>query len=720
MIRKLLLVFGGIVLLLAAGPLMAAPDPANEKAAEESAEDGASKPTPKAETQYVEVNVSGLPSSNTIATKLPLSIQMTPANVGTVSEVLVTEQAGYYLSDALRNVSSLNIQAQGGVTDFFMIRGYDSVSSSLILTDGAAEPEATWYPMYNVAAVEVLKGPSGFLYGIDPLAGVVNIVRKQPVPTSFANLGLTGGSFGTVEGTVDWNQASEDGRHNFRLNGMAFQTDNYREVGTSRQWALNPSFAWELRNGDRLNFNMEYVDAEFRPDSGIPLVDGQLPDVPRERSYQTPFDFSDQTIGRFQLDYEKKIGERVRIRNKFYYRALDWETLGTQFLGTFPTQTGSTAVSRLQTGLDDRQRFTGNQLEGVFEASTGSVKHNVLVGVELKYLRDDFDIGIGGVPTIDLYDPVETAQPIDPFPFLGGKSESFVVAPYVTDQIAFSPKFELLLGARYDMISRDDQRQQTNPPTLEDISRDDTKVSPMVGFVFAPDTSLSLYANAAQSYAPAGVRVFGDLDPEESAGFEVGIKKRFLGDKVRTTFAAYQLDRENLPIPDDTGVIQQAGDQRSRGLEVEFAAEVAPRLRAFLSYAYTDAELTSFTEQIIVGVDPGTQTPIYATVDRSGNTPAFVPKNLLNLWLSKSFRGGLGIGGGARYIGEQFIAEDNVATIDSAVVLDATVFYDFKSARVSVNFKNLTDTEYELRGFGSASVIPAAPRSVFFGLQYRL
>ena len=55
-----------------------------------------------------------------------------------------------------------------------------------------------------------------------------------------------------------------------------------------------------------------------------------------------------------------------------------------------------------------------------------------------------------------------------------------------------------------------------------------------------------------------------------------------------------------------------------------------------------------------------------------------------------------------------------------AVVLDATVFYDFKRARASVNFKNLTDAEYEMRGFGATSVIPAAPRSVFVGFQYRL
>jgi outer membrane receptor protein involved in Fe transport len=733
MVRKLVLACGSVVLALAVAalPVVADEEP-DGQASDEKSQDTAPSDEPKAEKEYVEVNVSYVPTSNTIASKLPLPVQLTPANVGTVSETLFHEQDGYTLTDALRNVSGLNVQAQGGVHDFFMIRGYDSISSSLVLTDGAVEPEATWYPLYNVAGIEVLKGPSGFLYGIDPLAGVVNIVRKQPVPANFANFGLSVGSFSTVEATLDWNRASADGNRNFRLNGLVFDTDNYRDVGGNRQLALNPSYTWQLSDDSTLNFNFEYVDAEFSPDSGLPLVNNEIPDVPRDRSYQTPFDFSDQQIYRFQIDYETRLSDKVRLRNKFYYRDMDWNTQGTQFIGVFPSFTsGSLEVSRLITSLDDRQQFAGNQIETVFELGSGSITHNLLAGVEVKYLTDEFDIGVlppedpfnpqvPGVSSIDLFDPVETAVDIPPFPFLGGDSESFVVAPYVTDQMTISQKFQVLLGARYDIISRDDQRTLFNPPTQEDVSRNDTEISPMVGLVYAPNAALSLYANASQSYAPAGVRVFGDLEPEESTGYEAGAKKKFLGDKVHTTLALYELKRKNLPIPDDTGVIQQAGDQRSRGVELEIAAEPMPRLRAFLTYAYTDAELTEFAERVIVGFDPVTGQPIQATVDRTGNTPAFVPDNLLNIWISKSFRGGLGIGGGARYIDEQYISEDNAAQIDDALIFDATVFYDFKKTRLSVNLKNLTDKEYEVRGFGSTSVIPAHPFSVYLGFGYRM
>ena len=725
----------GMLLLLPplAAPVTSAEEPDPKKSAEEQASEE-QQPSDEGPTEYVEVVVPFAPESSTIASKLPLPLQLTPANVGSVPVPLMLEQDAYVLTDALRNVSSLNVQAQGGVHDFFMIRGYDSVSGSVVLTDGAAEPESTWYPMYNVAGVEVLKGPSGFLYGTDPLAGAVNIVRKQPVETSFAAFGVSAGSFGTYEGTLDWNQASADGEKNFRLNGLAYGTDNWRDVGDASQYALNPSFTWEIGEASRLNFNAEYVQADFSPDSGLPLVASEVPDVPRERSYQTPMDFSEQDIARFQVDYETKLNERVRLRNKFYYRGLDWLTQGTQFAGVFPAPpSGELFVSRLLTSLDDDQTFMGNQFEGVFRAKTGKITHDLLAGVEVKYLTDDFDIGVvppenpltpgvPGIPAISLENPVETAQPVPAIAFLSGSSDSWVYAPYVTDQMTFSTAFQVLLGARWDVISRDDERVPGPllfPATTENLSRDDDKVSPMVGLLWAPSPTLSFYANGSEAYAPAGVRVFGDLEPEKSTGFELGTKKKLLGQRMRATFALYQLERKNVAIPDDLGVTQQAGDQRSRGVELELAAEPARGLHASLAYAYTDAELTHFAERVIVGFD-GSGQPIFATVDRSGNDPAFVPQNLVNLWVGKSFTNGFGLGGGARFIDEQFVAEDNAASIDSAVVLDATVFYELKALRLSLNFKNVLDEEYEMRGFGSTSVLPAQPFAVFAGLQYRM
>jgi TonB-dependent siderophore receptor len=708
---------GTWILSLALCTVLSGPTWSDESAEETaSVEEDARKAEEREEessglTEYVEVNDSFIPTFNTIATRLPVPLNLTPANIGVVSEPLLREQFAISLGDSLHNVSGVNVQTGSGIFDYFTLRGFDSLSSGMVMTDGVQEPEVTTYQLYNAEGIEVLKGPGGYLYGPNPLAGAVNIVRKQPVPNNFANLTGTVGSFGTVRGELDWNQMTMEGNGNFRLNGLWEQSDNYRDDKESTVRAINPGFAWKIGDASTLNFNLEYIRAEYGPDSGLPIYDGEIPDVPRRRSYQSPFDFSDQRLGRFQVDYENRMGDTLTLRNKTYYRSLDWETDGTVFVDVFPNQdTFAPEVHRSLTALDDRQRFIGNQFEAVMKLESGPVTHELLVGLETAWLGDEYTLEAGALPPMDLFDPVENATarpptfPVDFFnPGTPGAADarSLVIAPYVIDQMKLSRKVQLLVGARYDNIDYEDQ--------VNDISRDDSDVSPMLGVVYEPTTSLSLYANTGKSFAPASPRVSGDRKPEESRQVEIGLKKGFLGEKLRTTLAVYRLDRENIAIADDNEFTQQAGDQRSDGVELEIAAEPIPRLRTFFTYAYTYAELTSFTERTDVGL----------VEDHSGNTPAFVPRNLANLWVSYGFRNGIGVGGGARYIGSQYIAEDNAFEIDAALVLDALIYYDIKAWRLQLNLRNLTDQEYEIRGFGSQSVIPADPFAAYASFQYR-
>ena len=84
---------------------------------------------------------------------------------------------------------------------------------------------------------------------------------------------------------------------------------------------------------------------------------------------------------------------------------------------------------------------------------------------------------------------------------------------------------------------------------------------------------------------------------------------------------SFEIERQNIAIPDDNGFNQQVGDQRSRGIELELAMELARGLHGLLVYGYTDSVLTRFTESVLVAIDP----PTYLTIDRSGNTAASIP-----------------------------------------------------------------------------------------------
>lgn len=674
--------------------------------------------------EYVSVQDSSLPTSNTIATKLSVPLQLTPANVGTVGEALIYEQDAEVLGDALRNVSGLNILNGSGVHDYFAVRGFDSVSSGLVMTDGAAEPAVSYYQMYNVRGVEVFKGPAGFLYGKNPLAGAVNIVRKQPLQGDFAIFNGSVGSFGTRQGALDWNRSTGEGDVSFRLNGLWQTSDHYRDGMDSEHIAVNPGLALVLGDSSRLNFNFEHVDAEYSPDNGLPLVGNEIPGVSRRRSYQAPTDFSDQRLDRFQIDYETRINDKVTLRNKTYYRNLDWVTDGTLLNGTAEVIPGEVEVIRNLGALDDRQEFSGNQLEVILDLASGPVEHKLLTGVEIVHESDEYTFDILPLDDIELYSMeernlLEDLGIVQPFPGLHslGDVTNEIVAPYVIDQMKLSSRVELVIGARYDHIDVDGDVTPLGFPTSMSFSRDDSELSPMAGLVVAPDPTLSVYANASQSFAPPSTRLVDEIDPasrepERGKQLEFGAKKQFMGGKVRTSLAVYELKRDRIPIADATGFTQQSGDQRSRGAEIEIASEPRPGLRAFFSYAYNDAELTDF-----VRFDPFTMTE----VDLTGNTPIMAPEHLANVWVSKSFENGFGLSGGARFVDEQFISEDNAFAIDSALVVDAAAFYDWDAWRLKLNLKNLTDEEYETRGIaGASSVIPADPFAVYASIEFRL
>jgi TonB-dependent siderophore receptor len=669
---------------------------------------------------FVEGSLPEVPDSNTIVTKLPLPLLQTPASVGVVAAPLLEEQGSVVLGDALRNISGLNVQTQNGVADYFLVRGFDSVANGLVLTDGAAEPEISFYQLYNIERVEVLKGPGGFLYGPNPIAGTVNMVRKQPTSGSFVDLGLSGGDYGTFGGTLDWN-AGGDGPFAFRLNGLWQDSDGYRDGMSSEVRGINPAFSW--RAGDRgvLNLNLEFLDTSFSPDAGLPLVPVfsqttpfvpvgyEVADVSRTQSYQSPFDRSEQETRRAQIDYETQISDRLSLRNKAFYRRLDWLSDGTIINGVLPSiDNFSGLVLRTLVLLDDRQEFFGDQLEAVYTVDTGGIGHSLLAGVEVGRYDDRFTLDFSLLDPIDLDNPRETTQgPLFRIPNQAADASSQVIAPYVIDRVSFSDRFQVIAGARWDSIDYEDEVSGTD--------RDFSKVSPILGLVFSPSRSVSFYANAGQSFAPPSSRVAGERRPEEGKQVELGTKADLLGGRLQTTFALYELERENVAIPDLTGFIQQTGTQRSRGAELELAAQPLRGLRTLFSYAWNDSELTRFSEIVRTGFGPND----FIVIDRSGNTSAFAPEHIANLWVSKKL-GALGIGVGGRYLSEQFIAEDNGFELDPTFELNASLSYDLADWRLNLHLRNLTDEEIFTRGFGNTSVIPAPGFSIYGGFEYRL
>ncbi len=676
-------------------------------------EDEASgRPTYEAEEIVVTGSRLFISESSSIATRLPVAITSVPASISAVGRATIEEQGSVILGDALANASGINVQTGFGVFDYFVIRGFDSLTSGLVLTDGIPEPEVSFYNLYNIESVEVLKGPGAFLYGGNPLSGTVNLVRKQPVFENFARIGGSVGSFGTYRATADIGAKNEKETVAFRLNGLLQGSDNYRDDKDNSTWAINPAVAWRIDERSTLRVQLEYVKASFKSDSGLPVVGDSLIAVPRKRSYQSPFDDSDLETYRLQLSFDRQLTDDISLRDRFYYTDFDWPSSGTIFNGVFPNTEGSQDLYRSLLVLDDHQRFIGNQLEAVMSRSTGSLRHTLLAGIEVARLSDEFTLDVAGLPNIALLSPVESAvRPlfIIPNQSTAADARSVVIAPYFVDQIDFGERYEAFVGARFDAIDYEDGITATD--------RTYNKLSPMLGLAFRPTADLSLYGNMSQAFAPPSSLVVGDRKAEESRQLEVGVKGKFAQGKVLGSLAFYELKKDNIAISVEKGVLKETGDQRSRGAELEVAAQLGPSLSTLLSYALSDAELTEFRDEVLVPTATGLDTTI---IDRSGNTPAFAPTHILNLWSSLGVARGLSVSAGLRYVGDQYIDEDNLFQLESALTANAALHYELGTVSVRMHVDNLTGEKFETRGFGATSAIPADPFGARLSVEWSL
>jgi iron complex outermembrane receptor protein len=234
-----------------------------------------------------------------------------------------------------------------------------------------------------------------------------------------------------------------------------------------------------------------------------------------------------------------------------------------------------------------------------------------------------------------------------------------------------------------------------------------------VGLLYALSDQVSFYGNAGRGFAPPSTRIAGPRRAETGTQAEAGVKGDFLAGRLRATLAAYELKREHEAIPNADGLTAQDGSRRSRGVELEVAAQPLPRFFTLFAYAYDDAELTRFRERLQVSFIP----PLFVTFDRAGNAPPLAPAHIASLWLTHRLPGGLEVSLGGRYTSRQLIAADNAFAIPGAFTADAALAYSLGRIKAHVNAKNLTDRKTYTRGFGSTSVIPARGFALYAGID---
>ncbi|HTL14591.1 MAG TPA: TonB-dependent receptor, partial [Thermomonas sp.] len=355
-----------------------------------------------------------------------------------------------------------------------------------------------------------------------------------------------------------------------------------------------------------------------------------------------------------------------------------------------------------------------NQTDLVWEVRSGKLRHTVLAGAELgRQVTDNvrrtgyFAPGTAvvpiGSPNVDV--AVDFRQsPTD----ADNHGVARTAAVYLQDQIEFSPRWQAILGLRYDDFRVDLRDNRSG----QSFRSGDGMLSPRAGLVYKPRANVSVYASLSKAFQPrAGDQLASlnagnaSLEPESFRNREIGAKWD-IRDDLQASVAAYRLDRGNVAVTDpaDPTRLLLVDGQYTRGVEVGLAGRVSERWQVMGGYAWQDGEITATQSATAV----------------EGNRLAQLPRHSASLWNRYDFNDRLGVGLGIVHRGEIFANVDNAVTLPAFTRVDAALYWTLSpSLQVQLNVENLADTRYFASAHSNSNISPGAPRSAWVTLNIR-
>jgi catecholate siderophore receptor len=204
---------------------------------------------------------------------MPATVQDTPQAISVIGSAQLKAQGVTSLEQALRNVPGITIAIGEGGTlsgDQFKIRGFDAKDD--VYVDGLRDFGAYARDSFNYEEVQVLKGPSGAMFGRGTTGGAINTISKRPRLEDFTSVD------GYV-GNGDYYRALADMNHRLgettavRVTGMFNDTGVVdRDFINSKRWGAAITLATGIGTDTAASVSYLHQHYNGRPDYGIVIV----------------------------------------------------------------------------------------------------------------------------------------------------------------------------------------------------------------------------------------------------------------------------------------------------------------------------------------------------------------------------------------------------------------------------------------------------------------
>tara|TARA_S200000501_G_scaffold187567_1_gene176425 strand:- start:3221 stop:5371 length:2151 start_codon:yes stop_codon:yes gene_type:complete len=669
------------------------------------------------------------------------------SSVSVITENDIFRRNANHLEDLLFLAPNINYSTGASRGKFYQVRGIgerseftEPVNYSVgVIIDGIDFTGiALGASTFDINQVEILRGPQGTLYGANALAGLINIVSNNPTEDFYSEVSGSISEFGGKDiGIV----ISDSNNKNF---GYRLGIKNSKSDGFIKNIYLNQS--------DTNNIDETITRAKFTKN----------------------FDTTELTLNIFYADIDNGYdafsldNTRVTYSDEPGYDRQKTNAASVKFEKTLKNDDviellGSFADSELDYAYDEDWSNTGicdgtpcdTKLFGFdwwyssFDSFNRDNQNNT---IDLRYISNSKNTNW----VIGFYNRDQDINLIRKYTYLENdfKSSFDTRNSAIYGQLTnnFTNNIKLEAGLRFE--ERKANYIDNNGPTPEgffciaiypkpesclfdnNYSRSENFWGGKVSLQGELNENLMIYALLSRGYKPGGVNIEGTInkqnlnyDSETMWNYELGLKANNQDKTVFLQTSIFYQDRDDVQTKQslvtsiESGIeggdcpcsfsdyIGNAASGSNYGIELELLLIPNNKLEIFSSLGILETEFKNFISYSHINADPSNG----IGYDLSGREQSHAPKYHFNLSLNYNLSEYLFLNLNFEAKDEFYFSDRHNSKSDHYNLFNFVIGYKKDSYEINFYGKNITDKDFQTRGFGSFG---NDPRKFYITEQY--
>jgi vitamin B12 transporter len=570
------------------------------------------------------------------ASRTPESLEHIGSSVTVITSKDLEERHEQSVLEVLRNVPGVSVTTSGGpgTTSSIRIRGANDVHT-LVLLDGVRVHSNTLgaasiqnLTTDNIDRIEIVRGPQSVLYGSDAMGGVIQIFTKKGTANR-SSISYEGGSYNSNLVRASTMGVSEN--QSFSVAGSWQEVEGYSRFNEKRGAIeddgyrnQSASIGWKRTGWLDIGANLWFSDGEIDLDNSSPTA--TLPADDRDRWSQNR-----EWLAAFDLS--RQFGER-------WFHQVKFSGFQDEQVGNTGAEFRINSVTRAAKWQSEFRLNDAFRLVGGFESE--------------KQVGESYSAGVTRF------------------------ARSTITNSGFLEGLLSHRDFHLTLGGRHDNHSTFGDHN-TWRTTAAWTGFEHMRVYGSYGTGFKAPTF-------NQSYFPGSGST--NLVPEESKGWDAGIERSFLDDRIVFRGTYFENDFENLiEFAAPTFVARNVAQAASKGVELSSTVRFRDNLSLDAGYTYLEAR-----DEIN-----------HLQLQRR-------PENVFTAHLSYQPLPSLDLDIYYRNVGKSFTATNEKNRVDGYDLVAAVVGYTFRDRhKVWFRGENLLDEEYE------EVLLFGTPRAAYYG-----